>query len=231
MSVKDPVIRVSRSTQKSISCMFFQSQSLRLLSTPSRTMAFAAAFPVRTFYKTPTLASSGKSAKKAAANVRRPPPSAPLIIVSPGPHTAGFSLKGGSKSNPYALPSVTTRTGSSTLGCTPEFFRAWTEFQMLDTEFGWENRNSVWTYDHVVPVSSTNAHDKTSVLHWSNVRPYNARANSSKGSRRDHDDEFKHLLNLQHFLASHWTDLAPPPYLAPPLRRHTRANPPPSADC
>lgn len=197
-------------------------------------MAAIAAFPLRTFISSTVRASSGKSAKRAAANVRRPSKSSPLIIVSPGPHTSRFPLKGGSKSNPHALPSVTTRTGSSTLGCTPEFFRAWTEFQMAGTVWDWENRNSSWNYDHVVPVSSTNAHDRTSVLHWSNVRPYDMRTNSSKGSHRDHEDEFGHLMNLQHFLASHWVDLQAPEYLPPRERLgnriYTRENPPPAAE-
>ena len=195
-------------------------------------MTVAAALPVRAFFRvSPVLASSGKSAKKAAATVRRPPRSSPLIVVSPGPHASRFPLAGGSKSNPLALPSATTRAGPASLGCTPEFFRAWTEFQLLDMSLGWDDRNAAWNYDHVVPISATNAHDATSVLHWSNVRPYDSRANSFKGSRRDHDDEFAHLLKLQGFLAAHWVDLAPPPYLAPPLRRHTRADPPPAADC
>lgn len=190
--------------------------------------AFATAFPTRTFFKTAVVAS--KSGKRAAAFVRKPSPASPLIIVSPGPRTSRFALTGGSKSNPHALPSVTTRHGSATLGCSTEFFRMWTEFQMIDTEFEWENRNSSWNYDHVVPVSSANAHDVTSVLHWSNVRPFDMRTNSAKGSKRDHDDEFGHLLNLQHFLSTHWVDLERSQFLAPP-RRHTRGNPPPSADC
>ena len=194
-------------------------------------MTFAAAFATRTFFGTPATASIGKSAKKAAANARRSHRSSPRIVVAPGPRTSGPVLEGGSQTNPYALPSASLRTRTSTLGCSPEFFRAWTEFQMLDTEFGWENRNRLWNFDHVVPVAATNAHDKTSVLHWSNVRPYDSRANSLKGTSRDRGDEFAHLLKLQGFLAAHWVDLAPPQHLEPPCRPRTRADPPPAADC
>lgn len=106
-----------------------------------------------------------------------------------------------------ALPAAAKNggPGSGRLGCTDGFFHAWTEyvFEKTGDRFSWDNRNSVWNFDHVVPQSAARkGHADHGVVHsWTNLRPYNARANSSKGSRRDEEDEACHLMLVQKFLS------------------------------
>lgn len=106
-----------------------------------------------------------------------------------------------------ALPSAARSggPGSGKLGCSPEFFNAWTEFQMdrSDGEFSWGNRNSHWNFDHVIPQNSERRgiEDPYVVHSWANLRPYPSRKNSSKGCSRDPEDEAEHLIVVRDFLA------------------------------
>jgi hypothetical protein len=107
-------------------------------------------------------------------------------------------------SGPVALPSATRRAGVNTLGCSPLFFESWTEFLMdnSDDRFTWDNRTGLWNFDHTVPqhAAKHGREDWELVHHWSNLRPMNARLNSSKGHHRDPEDEAEHLRLVQKFL-------------------------------
>lgn len=106
-----------------------------------------------------------------------------------------------------ALPSAARSggPGHGKLGCSVEFFHAWTEFQMerAEEEFSWNNRNHYWNFDHVIPQNSAKKgiEDPYVVHSWANLRPYPSKKNSSKGCRRDLDEEAKHLETVRDFLA------------------------------
>jgi hypothetical protein len=68
------------------------------------------------------------------------------------------------------------------IGCTPDFFVGFLEGH-FQTGMTWSNYGKLWTIDHVIPVSSfdlTNWEEVKRAFHYSNCRPMDSFANSSK---------------------------------------------------
>jgi hypothetical protein len=71
------------------------------------------------------------------------------------------------------------------LGCSMEFFMKWIEYQ-FDISMSWDNQGSYWDFDHVTPCTSFDLEKESDVLicyHWSNLRPYEKKANISKSNK------------------------------------------------
>jgi hypothetical protein len=59
------------------------------------------------------------------------------------------------------------------IGCSVEFLKSWIEYQFLD-EMTWDNYGTVWTLDHVIPLSRFNMNSTKEQLiafNWTNMQP------------------------------------------------------------
>lgn len=71
------------------------------------------------------------------------------------------------------------------LGCDVIFFKKWIEFQ-FDDFMNWDNYNTYWVYDHVIPTSNfnlSNEDEARKCFNWVNVRPISRQINSIKNNK------------------------------------------------
>jgi hypothetical protein len=69
------------------------------------------------------------------------------------------------------------------IGCSVLHFKKWLEFMFTD-DMTWDNYNTVWTIDHVIPLSLFDLNDPQQQLvafHWSNMHP--STDNFKKGNK------------------------------------------------
>lgn len=69
------------------------------------------------------------------------------------------------------------------IGCSVETFKSWLEF-MFTKDMTWDNYNTVWTIDHVIPLSLfdlTDPQQQLVAFHWSNMHP--SADNFQKGNK------------------------------------------------
>ena len=72
-----------------------------------------------------------------------------------------------------------------TVGCTMDELRIWLESQFKGG-MTWENRGSIWTLDHIKPVTRFDLKQedqRLQVNHFSNLRPLCKKENIRKGNR------------------------------------------------
>lgn len=73
------------------------------------------------------------------------------------------------------------------IGCSPEFFQKWIEFQFYDG-MTMENYGKIWHIDHVIPCSKFDLSDKNAIkecFSWKNLRPLLAHKNRQKHNKID----------------------------------------------
>ena len=68
------------------------------------------------------------------------------------------------------------------IGCNIQYLREWFEYNFTD-EMNWNNYGTLWTIDHIIPVSKfdlTDENEKFKCWNWTNLMPLLAKENSSK---------------------------------------------------
>lgn len=67
--------------------------------------------------------------------------------------------------------SLKTKSSIQYIGCTIAEFRRWLEFQFVEG-MTWDNYGTLWTVDHVIPLSRFNMQDEAQqkvAFHWTNM--------------------------------------------------------------
>jgi hypothetical protein len=70
------------------------------------------------------------------------------------------------------------------IGCNIQYFREWIEYNFTE-EMNWDNYDSLWSIDHIIPVCKfdlTIENEKLNCWNWSNMMPVTIKYNSSKKS-------------------------------------------------
>lgn len=100
------------------------------------------------------------------------------------------------------LTKYQNKRGSSIsyLGCDLTTFKNWLQYQ-FDTDMTWENYGSIWSVDHVLPLSQFNLNDldeQKIAFNWKNLQPL--KDNFVKGDRIRLHDYFNTIISASRFI-------------------------------
>ena len=88
----------------------------------------------------------------------------------------------------------------SYVGCTLEQLKQWLEFQ-FDSQMNWNNYGTLWTIDHVLPLSIFDLTEKSAqsiAFNWKNMRP--CTDNFSKGNKLRPYEYFNTMISAHRFI-------------------------------
>jgi hypothetical protein len=87
------------------------------------------------------------------------------------------------------------------IGCNIQYLREWFEYNFTD-EMNWDNYDSLWSIDHIVPVAKfdlTNETEKLKCWNWTNLMPVTVKYNSSKKKNIDLNQVNQIIEKLERF--------------------------------
>ena len=96
------------------------------------------------------------------------------------------------------------------IGISLDDFKKWIEYQMINTNYKWDNYGIIWEIDHVKPCSSFNLEldeDKAICFNWKNMRPLSKELNSIKSDNILDDEIIKHNFIVINYLNSSTKDI------------------------
>lgn len=99
--------------------------------------------------------------------------------------------------------SLKTQSSIKYIGCDVSTLRKWLEFQ-FEKDMTWENYGTLWTIDHVIPLSLFNLEDKQQqkiAFHWTNMQP--SKDNFQKGNSFRCWEYFNVFISAHRFLQFH----------------------------
>jgi hypothetical protein len=92
------------------------------------------------------------------------------------------------------------------LGCNTEMLKKWLEFN-FDEEMSWDNYGTMWTIDHILPLSLFDLNNKENqnvAFSWKNLQPL--KDNFSKGNKIRPWEYFNILISLHRFIQNNNLD-------------------------
>jgi hypothetical protein len=110
---------------------------------------------------------------------------------------------------------------SELVGCNLKQFKKWIEFN-FDSKMNWDNYNTYWNIDHILPVKIFNLEnddEKIFCFNWKNTRPLEAYKNFSRKFK--FFDLLLHELKIQFFLKQN-SDIKSINYRVSNLQNHAR---------